>query len=180
MKRQILSLTAIALVLAPALALAADFPLTNKNTTIAFVGSKPKGEHKGGFKTVTGTASVEGADLTTLKITLDIDMNSLFSDNDKLTKHLMSPDFFGVKSNPKSKFVSTKIEKDGDGYKITGDLTMIGQTKAITFPAKLSASADALTVTSTFNLDRTKWGMTYGQGKIDDIVKMTISVKAAK
>ena len=92
----------------------------------------------------------------------------------------MSPDFFGGKSNPKSKFATTKVEKDGDGYKITGNLTMVGQTKSLSFPAKASASADALTVTSTFNLDRTQWGMTFGQGKIDNNVKMTISVKATK
>src|SRR3982750_1612450 len=100
MARRILSAAVLALVLAPALALATDFPLTGKNTTIKFVGSKPGGKHDGGFKNVSGTASVAGADATTLKIALDIDMDSLFSDNGKLTDHLKSPDFFGVKSNP--------------------------------------------------------------------------------
>src|SRR5580698_4690436 len=92
--------TALALLLAPAFALGADYALTEKNTTITFIGTKPGGKHEGGFKSVTGTATVTGNDLTTLKATLDIDMNSLYSDADKLTTHLKSPDFFGVKSNP--------------------------------------------------------------------------------
>ena len=174
------SLAALALVLAPVLSLAADFPLTGANTTITFVGAKPNGKHDGGFKAVTGIASVTGADPATLKISVEIDMNSLYSDNEKLTTHLKSPDFFGVKSNPKSKFVTTRVEKAGDDYKITGDFTMLGQTKSITFPAKIAATADSLTVTSNFSIDRTQWGMTYGKGKIDDAVKMTVSVKATK
>jgi polyisoprenoid-binding protein YceI len=167
-----------ALVLAPVLASGADFPLTDKNTTITFIGSKPQGKHDGGFKTVSGTARVEKNDLTTLKITLDIDMTSIYTDTGKLTTHLKSPDFFAVKSNPKSKFVSTKVEKSGDEYKVTGDLTMLGKTKSITFPAKLSVGGDGLTVSSKFTIDRTQWGMTYGVGKIDNDVKLTVSVKA--
>ena len=50
----------------------------------------------------------------------------------------VTPDFFGVNSNPKSKFVITSVEKAGNDYKVTGDLTMIGQTKSVTFPAQIS------------------------------------------
>jgi polyisoprenoid-binding protein YceI len=176
--RQVFCVTALAVMLAPALALGADFALTEKNTTITFVGSKVGGKHEGGFKSVTGTASAKDNDLSTLKVTLDIDMNSLYTDNDKLTGHLKSPDFFGVKSNPKSKFVSTKVEKSGDGYKVTGDLTMLGKTKEVSFPAKVAITNGGLSVSSTFTIDRTQWGMTYGQGKVDNNVKLTISVNA--
>jgi len=168
----------LALVFAPLFASGADYTLDGKNTTVGFVGAKPNGKHEGGFKTVTGTASVDKDDLTTLKISLDIDMNSLFSDNDKLTTHLKSPDFFGVKANPKSKFVSTKVEKSGGDYKITGDLTMLGKTKSVSFPAKLAVGATGLTLTSSFTIDRTQWGMTYGAGKVDNDVKLSVSVNA--
>ena len=157
-----------------------DFSLSSKNTTISFVGTKPGGKHDGGFKELTGAASIQNNDPTTLKVTVEIDMNSLFSDNGKLTNHLKSPDFFGVKTNPKSKFVSTKVEKSGADYKVTGDLTMCGKTTSLTFPAKISARGDALSITSKFGLDRTQWGMTYGRGKINDEVAMTVKVNAKK
>jgi polyisoprenoid-binding protein YceI len=67
--------------LVPALAQAADITLNEKNTTITFVGTKPNGKHEGGFKGVTGTASVAGDDLTAVKISVDIDTASLYSDN---------------------------------------------------------------------------------------------------
>jgi polyisoprenoid-binding protein YceI len=169
-----------AFVLAPILALAADFPLTGDNTTVKFVGTKPKGKHEGGFKSVTGKASVDCGDVTTLKIALDIDMNSIYTDTAKLTDHLKTTDFFAVKDNPKSKFVSTKVEKDGDKYKVTGDLTMLGKTKSITFPATIAVANDGLTMSSEFKIDRTQWGMTFGAGKINNDVKLTVNVKTAK
>ena len=177
MTSYLLKFVGVAMLLAPTLASAADFPLTEKNTTITFVGTKPGGKHDGGFKAVSGNASVQNNDLTTLKITLDIDTTSLYSDNAKLTNHLKSPDFFGVKANPKAKFVSTRVEKAGGDYTITGDLTMLGKTKAISFPAKLAVANSGLTLSSTFTIDRTQWGMTYGAGKVDNAVKLTVVVK---
>src|SRR5688572_17686342 len=82
--------------------------LDGTNTKIEFVGTKPNGKHEGGFKNVAGTAV--GAEPTDLKIDVEIDTTSLYSDNPKLTQHLKSPDFFGVKTHPKAKFVSTKVE----------------------------------------------------------------------
>src|SRR5262249_47132430 len=155
-----------------------DFKLTGTNSKITFLGTKPGGKHDGGFKDVTGTAIVQGKDLTTLKVNLEIDMNSLYTDTPKLTNHLKSPDFFAVKSNPKSKFVSTKIEKSASEYKITGDLTMCGQTKSLTVPAQIKIEGGVLTVTGKFALDKSNWGMTYGKGKIDEEVKLTVSVTA--
>ena len=161
MLRRIAALAVLAMILAPVLSIAADFPLSDKNTTVKFVGTKPNGKHEGGFKTVSGTATVKDNDPATLKISLDIDTASLYADDDKLATHLKSPDFFDVKTNPKAKFVSTKVEKSDGGYKITGDFTMLGKTKSISFPAKVAVAADGLTLSTTFSIDRTQWGMKF-------------------
>src|SRR5262245_3378578 len=146
------------------------FALSGDNTKITFVGTKPGGKHDGGFKKVTGTASCTGMDLTSLKISVEIDMDSTWTDTTKLTAHLKSPDFFGVASNPKSKFVSTKVEKSGDGYTITGKLTLNGRTKDLSFPAKIELGAGGLTVNSSFKINRHDWGISYGKGKVNDDV----------
>ena len=109
MIRALFTVTVAALIVSPAFA--ADIKLTGENTTITFVGKKPDGKHAGGFKTVSGTAKVDGTDLTTLKLDATIDVNSIFSDDEKLTGHLKSPDFFDVKNHPKAMFKVTKVEK---------------------------------------------------------------------
>ena len=148
--------------------------LTGDNTKITWTGTKgAAGKHDGGFKTVTGSADVSGDAVT--KVEVEIDMDSLYSDDAKLTAHLKAPDFFGVKNNPKSKFVSTKIEKSDKGHTITGNLTMNGKTKEISFPATISA-AGGVKIDSSFSIDKRDWGMTYGGGKIDDQVAIKVAV----
>jgi polyisoprenoid-binding protein YceI len=175
-----LSTTALAFVGLTSLALAGDpaFSLNGDNTKIEFLGTKPAGKHTGGFKKLTGTASAKGADPTTLKIALDIDMTSIYSDDAKLTGHLMSPDFFGVKSNPTSKFVSEKIEKKGDEYVIKGNLTMNGKTAPVAIPATISVAGGALNVTGAVKINRHDWGISYGRGQIHDDVSLTVKVAA--
>jgi polyisoprenoid-binding protein YceI len=154
--------------------------LTSDNTKITFVGTKPQGKHNGGFKTVSGTASWTGNDLTTLKISVEIDMKSTYTDTDKLTGHLKSPDFFDVANNPTSKFETTKVEKNGDAYKITGKLTLRGNTKEMSFPAKIAADGGNLTLTSDFKINRHDWGVSYGKGMVDDNVSLTVKVGGKK
>jgi len=157
-----------------------NFTLDGKNTKIEFVGTKPGGKHDGGFKTVTGAATAEGNDPTTVKLTLDIDTTSLYTDTPKLTQHLKSPDFFSVKTYPKAKFVSNKVEKSGDGYTVTGELTLLGKTKTVAIPATISVGKSGLAITSQFEINRQDYGMSFGTGKVNDEVKIKVAVKAAK
>jgi polyisoprenoid-binding protein YceI len=181
MMRQLIGAAVLGTTLLSGTALAGgNIPLTGKNTTIEFVGTKPNGKHEGGFKEVNGTAQASGADPTTLKFTVEIDTTSIYTDTPKLTQHLMSPDFFDVKTNPKAKFVSSKIEKSADGYTVTGELTLCGKTKAISFPARITLSDGGLNLTSQFQIDRRDFGMTYGAGKINDQIALKVSVNAKK
>ncbi|HET6574226.1 MAG TPA: YceI family protein [Fimbriiglobus sp.] len=162
------------------LTLAADgkFTLTGANTKVEFTGTKAEGKHDGGFKKLTGTVTVTGTDPATARIEVTIDTTSLYTDTAKLTGHLKSSDFFDVKSNPTAKFVSAKVEKDGGKYKVTGELTLNGKKKAISFPATIATTGKALKLDSEFKIDRTDFGMTYGKGKIHDAVTIRVKVDA--
>jgi polyisoprenoid-binding protein YceI len=180
MRSAVLALSSLAL-LGLALPAPADttFALNGDNTKIQFVGSKVGGKHDGSFPKLVGKA-VAGADPTSLKLVVVLDMTALETDNPKLTGHLKSPDFFGVATNPKARFVTTRVEREGRGYKVTGSLTLNGKTKAVTFPAAISTSEEALRLTSTFKINRHDWGISYGKGKIHDDVTLTVAVNARK
>ena len=160
--------------------LAADgkFTLTGENTKVEFTGTKPEGKHDGGFKKLNGTATVTGSDPATAKIEVTIDTTSLYSDDAKLTGHLKSPDFFDVKTNPTAKFASSKVEKEGDKYKMTGELTLNGKKKEISFPARLAVEGGALRLDSEFKINKGDFGMNYGKGKISDDVTIKVKVDA--
>jgi len=154
---------------------AADIMLNGENTKIEFTGYKKNGKHTGGFKTVTGTASGTLADL---KLELTIDVTSIYSDDEKLTGHLKSPDFFNIKEYPKAMFKLTASEKTSQGYRHTGELTMLGKTKPVSFTSATTMEDGMLKISSEFKINRTDWGMTYGKGNINDEVELKISVNA--
>jgi polyisoprenoid-binding protein YceI len=164
----------------PVLAADQKFTLTGENTKVTFVGYKPNGKHEGGFAKLAGTATVTDGKPETLQVEVTIETDSLHSDDTKLTGHLKSPDFFAVKDHPKAAFKSTKVEKTRTGYNVTGDLTMLGKTKAVTFPATVTVTGDSLLLTSEFKINRNHWGMSYGAGKINDMVDLKVNVNAKK
>ena len=133
---------------------------------------------KGQFSGIDGLLTLDEHNVTQSGVDASIDVSSVATGDLQRDAHLKSADFFDVEKFPQLTFKSTQVS-GGDGeLKVTGDLTMLGKTKSITFPAKLSVGGDGLTVSSKFTIDRTQWGMTYGVGKIDNDVKLTVSVKA--
>lgn len=82
------------------------------------------------------SADVEAADLTdltTASIAFKIDVASIDTRNEDRENHLKSADFFDVENYPTIDFKSTSITRDGDDYKVTGDLTIKDVTKPVTF-----------------------------------------------
>ncbi len=87
----------------------------------------------GKFKNFEGTVVAEKEDFSDAKITFSADVNSIDTGVEQRDAHLKGADFFEAETYPKLTFVSTAIEKDGDDYKLTGDLTLKGVTKSVTF-----------------------------------------------
>lgn len=144
---------------------------------VNFVGSKVTGSHTGGFKAFTGYFTiVDGAPVGNDHKVV-IDMNSTFSDDEKLTGHLKSPDFFDVEKFPQSTFDITGINKDSaTAYTVSGNLTLHGQTKNVTFPATVSSAADSVKIDAKFDINRKDFGIVYA-GKADDLIRDEVVIE---
>ncbi len=155
---------------------AGSIVLSPANTTIQFVGNHTGEDKKPRtctFASFTGSLAGEG-ELTGLNV--EIKTDSLETEFADLTTHLKNAEFFDVKRYPSAKFVATSVEAgDGGMVNVTGDLTLLGQTHSLAFPAKFSPESDPV-LTASFEIDRTKWGMNYGPDKIEKMVEMTITV----
>jgi polyisoprenoid-binding protein YceI len=159
-------------------------PIDATASTIGFIGSKVTGSHEGGFKSFRGTMAVDPEGKTVRQVSAEIDMDSTWSDNERLTGHLKNQDFFDVPKYPKSSFVSTAIEPGaglpaGATHTVVGDLTLHGVTREIRFPAKLAvAGPDASSLDSEFSIKRKDFGIEY-PGKSDDLIRDEVVLKLA-
>jgi polyisoprenoid-binding protein YceI len=110
----------------------------------------------------------------------------------KLEGHLKSPDFFNIEQHPTSIFELTQLQETTGPFnsKITGNLTISGITKSITFNANVDVSENKVSIKSEdFSIDRADWNLTYNaEGTkgvpvdylIANDIGFTINVSAAK
>lgn len=155
-----------------------EIALTPENTDIVFIGTHaPPADpdpRTCEFTDFAGTAMMSGGALTAVEVTIKTEGITTFSE--RLTDHLRNPDFFHVLEYPEATFKSTKIEAGADGsVTITGDLTLLAETKPVTFPATVS-TADGLTLTAEFTIDRTEWGMTARQDGVSKDVTLQLKI----
>lgn len=178
-----------------------NYGVNTTESIVEWVGTKPVGKHNGFVKISEGNLIVTNNALTGGSFT--IDMNTLEATdqdadgNGKLSGHLKSPDFLDVEAHPTAKFEITGVTEGVDAsnnelvmtdatHTVTGNLTLKGETKSITFPAIVKVDDNTITANSTFNIDRTQWGINYGNDQslgdkfINPIVNITVKLSAAK
>jgi polyisoprenoid-binding protein YceI len=144
------------------------------------------GKHEGTLKISTGELMVENGKLTDARFT--IDMNSLditdIPENEKaarqkLRTHLLHEDFFHVAKHPTATFVMTKCEfKEDNLYTLTGNLTLRGQTKPVSFDAAFATlTAQRVAAEARLTIDRQRWGVAYRGSKLtNDLVDDDIAL----
>jgi polyisoprenoid-binding protein YceI len=161
------------------------YQITPQNSKIEFVGSQVSGSHNGSFGNFSGQIDFAGTPEQS-HVNIMIKTDSITADDPKLTNHLKTADFFDVAKFPEASFVSTAIKAGGEGgasHTVTGNLTMHGVTKSITFPATINVTPEAAAVDSTFSINRKDFGITYpgpSDNAIRDNVVLTLKIHANK
>jgi polyisoprenoid-binding protein YceI len=163
----------------PKTAGAEKLAITPENSKVEFVASKVTRSHNGSFKQFSGEIDFDPNNIGASRVTIDIETSSVVADDDQLTGHLKTPDFFDVAKFPKATFVSTKIEPaaaGGDAYTVTGNFDLHGMKKSISFPATIKAAADSVAVDAEFSINRKDFGIVYA-GKADDLIRDGVVIK---
>jgi polyisoprenoid-binding protein YceI len=87
----------------------------------------------GRFNAMEGKVSLDRENPAKSTFSLSIKADSVDTGNKGRDEHLRQPDFFDTKQFPTIEFKSTSVKGVKGGYEVTGDFTMHGKTKKITF-----------------------------------------------
>lgn len=149
-----------------------------EESTIDFTGSKVTGSHDGGFKAFEGSFTLDGGQLVGENNQIVIKMDSLWSDSDRLTGHLLGEDFFEVETYPEASFKVTTVTQDASQaiYTLTGDFTLHGVTKRIMFPATITQEGNNFRLKSEFVINRTDYGIVY-PGRANDLIRNEVVIR---
>ncbi|WP_080874156.1 YceI family protein [Oceanobacillus timonensis] len=123
---------------------------------------------KGTFDSFDAKINADAADLTDADIELTIDVASINTRNNDRDDHLRSADFFDVENYPKITFQATDIEKSGNEYKVTGNLTIKETTKPVTLDVEFEGqSKDPMSgsmvagFSGSTSINRKEFGLTW-------------------
>jgi len=146
----------------------------------------------GQFQQFTADAETEGDDFSTAKINFSAEVASVNTNNEQRDGHLKSADFFDVEKYPTMSFTSTSVTKDGDDITVEGNLSMHGETKAVTLNVEVGGiQQDPYGQTKagfevTGKINRKDFGLTWGAVTetggvmLGDDVKLIANVQLVK
>jgi polyisoprenoid-binding protein YceI len=147
----------------------------------------------GNFTKFAGKIELDGSDLGLAKVSATVDVGSLDTRDAKRDGHLKSPEFFDVAAHGAMTFASARIESaGGDRYKVHGDLTIRGVTKAVVLDAEYGGrgkdpwGGERIGIAATTTIDRRDFGLTWNQALetggllVGETISIALDVQATK
>ncbi|WP_185802681.1 YceI family protein [Pontivivens nitratireducens] len=143
----------------------------------------------GRFQNIDPVVSFDPEDIEATEISVTIDASSVYSGWESRDEHLTQGDFLNAEEFPEITFVSTSVAQTGeDTADITGDLTMLGQTREVVFAATLNQigpfpfnpEMQVAGFTATGSVDRTEFGMDFGAPVIPAVIPVTVNLEMIK
>jgi polyisoprenoid-binding protein YceI len=147
---------------------------------------------RGQFSKFSGTLNFDEANPTNSSVEAVVETASINTHDANRDNHLRSADFFDTEKYPTTTFKSTSIEKSGDDYKVTGDLTLHGVTRPITFAVEYSGvikdpyGLQRAGFSAKSKINRKDYGLTWnnlletGGAVVSDEVKLELDFEATQ
>jgi len=140
----------------------------------------------GRFNELSGSFTIDPDDAGKSSFGLTINAKSIDTNNQKRDDHLRSPDFFNVKQFPVITFKSSAVKAIKDGYQVTGDLALHGETKSVTFAlvggrkAEFPKGVQRTGYSTELTIKRSDFGVDKFAGAVGDEVHIFISFEGTK
>ena len=185
---------------ATATAESTTYVVDTKASVIEWIGSKPAGKHNGTINLKSGEVAVKNDSIQSGKFV--IDMNSIAvidlkagDGKEDLEGHLKglgkvedADHFFNTKKFPEGTFEITSVATVDAVTTVSGNLTLKGITKPVSFPVMILVDENTVTLNSkTFKIDRTHWNVNYASKSVfdnlkdkfvDDEIELKVSITA--
>jgi polyisoprenoid-binding protein YceI len=171
-----------------------SFAVDTAQSKVRFTGHGVGKNHPGTFKLSSGHVHVANNQITGGDFEINIKSMDMEQREEmfqkKLKPHLLSGDFFDVDKFGTAKFEITKVEPysadqkdssivDGANFRVSGNLTLKGVTRNITFPARIDLDDNTLKGEANFDIDRREWQINYGNDRTlgDKFISETVNIE---
>ena|SRR5882762_4592786 len=134
----------------------------------------------GVFKGFKGSVAFDEQNPAASKFDVTIDAATINTGNGLQNKHAKSDEWFDVAKYPQIHFVSKSIAKSAGGFQVTGDLTLHGVTKSISFPFTFKKAPTGGAFTGSFTVNRSDYKLGKPGGDVGESIKVDLNVPVTK
>lgn len=123
---------------------------------------------RGIFKDFRGTVDFDADNRSNSSVEFSANIESLDTGNSVRDKHVKSKDFFDAEIYPEMSFQSASLDQFGIDWILTGDLTIKGITKQISFPFSMTGGISdpwggtRFGIAAETTIDRREFGINFG------------------
>lgn len=135
---------------------------------------------KGEFKGLKGDIKWNEEKPAASTINVSVNANTINTAIEARDKDLRKEEYFNTDKYPLISFVSTGITPGNNSYTATGNLTMKGITKTISFPFTATKTANGYLFNGSFTINRLDYGVGKGSMVLGDDVEVTLKVQAVQ
>jgi len=161
-------------------AAATSYATDPASSHLEFVAIQAGAEFKGTFQRFTATVDFAPDSLANAHFDVQIDLNSVDSNDNDRDRILRGPDIFDVAHFPSAHYVTRSFTKTTTGYAAIGALTLHGVTKDVPIDFKFVSTPGMTKLEGTAQLKRLDFGVGRGDWKstewVADAVKVSFSL----
>lgn len=144
----------------------------NEGYSIKFQSKDPTGE----FKVMKGTIKFDENNPENSKFDLTFEVASISTGNGMKNKKALTAEWFDAAKHPNITFQSTKVERTGSDYTVTGNLKIKGTSKEQKVPLKATKNGKEWTFTGSFKVNRMDYKVGKKSEAVPDVMNISYSI----
>ena len=157
--------------------LTVNWKINNDKTQMDFKIKGPFGMVNGSLKNLSGSIVFDENNLSSSRIDVTTDANSIKTGNGMRDRHLKKEEWFNPAKFPIIHFVSQSFSKSNSGFEVTGTLTMKDISKPLSFPFVFEHTDKTGTFKSSFTINRLDFGVGEKSFTVGNDVTISLQVQ---
>jgi len=135
---------------------------------------------EGSLTGLKGTIKFDPANVAASSFNVSVDVNTINTGIDSRDSHIKKEDYFDAAKFSTISFVSTNITANQNQYTVTGNLTIKGITKPVSFPFTVQTENNDVMFNGNFSINRKDFGVGGSSAVLSNTVNITLKVFAVK
>jgi polyisoprenoid-binding protein YceI len=157
---------------------AQNWRMDPRESRLAFTSTQQGTAFEGGFRRFDGDIKFDPADPSAARITIRIDVASVFTGSAAGDQQAPGADWFDTTRHPQARFETREVKRlSGDEYQVEATLTIRDQSRPVSLPVTIRTDGDRAHAQGKLTINRGNFGVGRGQFQTGGLVGLSVEIR---